>query len=174
MPEIASNSALCGRHLRKSYKDVVAVDGLDLEVQRASASVFWGRMRGKNDYRRNLEGLTAPDSGDVEVLASGGVRNAAQLASASGFSCRIRNSPKAHRIRTVRLFRSFFRQGAETSEVIARVQLEEKQKSRVGRSLRRPETTPGPRLRACWRSDFLFLDEPTTRFGSQARRSFGN
>jgi len=28
---------------------------------------------------------------------------------------------------TVRLFRSFFRQGAETSEVIARVQLEEKQ-----------------------------------------------
>ena len=172
MPEIASNSALRVRHLRKSYKDVVAVDGLDLEVQAGECFGLLGpNGAGKTTTVEICEGLTAPDSGDVELLGQRWSSNAAQLRQRLGIQLQdTQLSEKLTVFETVRLFRSFFRQGAETSEVIARVQLEEKQKSRVG------DLSGGQKQRlalACalvGDPDFLFLDEPTTGLDPQARR----
>jgi len=172
MPEIASNSALRVRHLRKSYKDVVAVDGLDLAVQAGECFGLLGpNGAGKTTTVEICEGLTAPDSGDVEVLGQRWSSNADQLRQRLGIQLQdTQLSEKLTVFETVRLFRSFFRQGAETSEVIARVQLEEKQKSRVG------DLSGGQKQRlalACalvGDPDFLFLDEPTTGLDPQARR----
>ena len=172
MPEIASNSALRVRHLRKSYKDVIAVDGLDLEVQAGECFGLLGpNGAGKTTTVEICEGLTAPDSGDVEVLGQRWSSNAPQLRQRLGIQLQdTQLSEKLTVFETVRLFRSFFRQGAETSEVIARVQLEEKQKSRVG------DLSGGQKQRlalACalvGDPDFLFLDEPTTGLDPQARR----
>jgi len=172
MPEIASNSALRVRHLRKSYKDVVAVEGLDLEVQAGECFGLLGpNGAGKTTTVEICEGLTAPDSEDVELLGQRWSSNAAQLRQRLGIQLQdTQLSEKLTVFETVRLFRSFFRQGAETSEVIARVQLEEKQKSRVG------DLSGGQKQRlalACalvGDPDFLFLDEPTTGLDPQARR----
>jgi ABC-2 type transport system ATP-binding protein len=172
MPEIASNSALRVRHLRKSYKDVVAVDGLDLEVQAGECFGLLGpNGAGKTTTVEICEGLTAPDSGDVELLGQRWSSNAAQLRQRLGIQLQdTQLSEKLTVYETVRLFRSFFRQGPETSEVIGRVQLEEKQKSRVG------DLSGGQKQRlalACalvGDPDFLFLDEPTTGLDPQARR----
>ena len=61
--------ALRVRNLRKAYKDVVAVDGLDLEVQTGECFGLLGpNGAGKTTTIEICEGLTAPDSGDVEVL----------------------------------------------------------------------------------------------------------
>ncbi len=172
MPEIASKSALRVRDLQKAYKDVVAVDGLNLEVQAGECFGLLGpNGAGKTTTVEICEGLTPPDSDEVEVLGRRWSSDAAQLRQRLGIQLQdTQLSEKLTVHETVRLFRSFFRQGAEASEVIARVQLEEKQNSRVG------ELSGGQKQRlalACalvGDPDFLFLDEPTTGLDPQARR----
>jgi ABC-2 type transport system ATP-binding protein len=172
MPQIASQSALLVRQLRKAYKDVVAVDGLDLEVRTGECFGLLGpNGAGKTTTVEICEGLTAPDSGEVEVLGRRWSSDAAQLRQRLGIQLQDTQLSEKLTVReTVRLFRSFFRQGAEASAVIARVQLEEKQNSRVG------DLSGGQKQRlalACalvGDPDFLFLDEPTTGLDPQARR----
>ena len=56
-------------NLRKRYGDVVAVDGLSLEVRRGECFGLLGpNGAGKTTTIEILEGLLAPDAGDVEVL----------------------------------------------------------------------------------------------------------
>jgi ABC-2 type transport system ATP-binding protein len=172
MPEIASQSALRVRDLRKAYKDVVAVDGLNLVVQAGECFGLLGpNGAGKTTTVEICEGLTPPDSGEVEVLGRRWNSDAAQLRQRLGIQLQdTQLSEKLTVQETVRLFRSFFRQGAGASEVIARVQLEEKQNARVG------ALSGGQKQRlalACalvGDPDFLFLDEPTTGLDPQARR----
>jgi ABC-2 type transport system ATP-binding protein len=172
MPEIASKSALRVRQLRKAYKEVVAVDGLDLEVQAGECFGLLGpNGAGKTTTVEICEGLTPPDSGEVEVLGRRWNSDAAEIRQRLGIQLQdTQLSEKLTVQETVRLFRSFFRQGAGASEVIARVQLEEKQNSRVG------ALSGGQKQRlalACalvGDPDFLFLDEPTTGLDPQARR----
>src|SRR5579862_7246730 len=172
MPKIASKSALRVHQLRKVYKDVVAVNGLNLEVQAGECFGLLGpNGAGKTTTVEICEGLTQPDSGEVEVLGRHWSSDAAQLRQRLGIQLQdTQLSEKLTVYETVRLFRSFFRQGAGASEVIARVQLEEKQNARVG------ELSGGQKQRlalACalvGDPDLLFLDEPTTGLDPQARR----
>jgi ABC-2 type transport system ATP-binding protein len=172
MPEIATKSALRVHQLRKAYKDVVAVDGLDLEVQAGECFGLLGpNGAGKTTTVEICEGLTEPDSGEVEVLGRRWLSDAAELRQRLGIQLQdTQLSEKLTVFETVRLFRSFFRQGAGAAEVIARVQLEEKKNSRVG------DLSGGQKQRlalACalvGDPDFLFLDEPTTGLDPQARR----
>jgi ABC-2 type transport system ATP-binding protein len=172
MPEISSQSALRVRELRKAYKDVVAVDGLNLEVQAGECFGLLGpNGAGKTTTVEICEGLTPPDSGEVEVLGQRWRSDGAQLRQRLGIQLQdTQLSEKLTVQETIRLFRSFFRQGAGATEVIARVQLEEKQNSRVG------ALSGGQKQRlalACalvGDPDFLFLDEPTTGLDPQARR----
>jgi len=172
MPDAASKSALRVSQLRKSYKDVVAVDGLNLEVQAGECFGLLGpNGAGKTTTVEICEGLTEPDSGDVQVLGLRWNSDEAQLRQRLGIQLQdTQLSEKLTVHETVRLFRSFFKQGAEASEVIARVQLEEKRNARVG------DLSGGQKQRlalACalvGDPDFLFLDEPTTGLDPQARR----
>ena len=172
MSGAAPQLALSVRNLRKAYKDVVAVDGLDLEV-------CWGECfgllgpngAGKTTTIEICEGLTAADSGDVEVLGMRWNAHATELRQRLGIQLQeTQLSEKLTVMETVRLFRSFFRRGPTPAEVIALVQLGEKRKSRVG------SLSGGQKQRlalACalvGDPDFLFLDEPTTGLDPQARR----
>ena len=76
--------------LVKRYADVVAVNGLDLEVRVGECFGLLGpNGAGKTTTIEILEGLTRHDAGEVEVLGQSlGPRRRTRCASASGFSCR--------------------------------------------------------------------------------------
>jgi len=172
MRPAANQTALRLEHLRKTYKDVVAVDSLDLEVRTGECFGLLGpNGAGKTTTIEICEGLTTPDSGEVEVLGLGWNRHANELRQRLGIQLQeTQLAEKLTVLETIRLFRSFFGRGPEPAEVIALVQLEEKQKSRVG------QLSGGQKQRlalACalvGDPDLLFLDEPTTGLDPQARR----
>ena len=160
------------RNLRKNYKDVAAVAGLDLEVHPGECFGLLGpNGAGKTTTIEICEGLTQPDSGDVEVLGLRWSADAGRLRQRLGIQLQDTQLSEKLTVReTVRLFRSFFHQGPDVSKVIALVQLDEKQHARVG------ALSGGQKQRlalACalvGDPDMLFLDEPTTGLDPQARR----
>src|SRR6187399_1330347 len=120
-------SALSVRDLRKRYKDVVAVDGIDLDVQPGECFGLLGpNGAGKTTTIEICEGLTDPDSGEVEVLGLRWSSDAVELRQKLGIQLQdTQLAEKLTVLETLRLFRSFFRQGPGTDEVIHLVQLDE-------------------------------------------------
>ena len=165
-------SALRVTNLKKAYKDVVAVDGIDLDVRAGQCFGLLGpNGAGKTTTIEICEGLTEADSGDVEVLGLRWATDASRLRQRLGIQLQeTQLSDKLTVAETLRLFRSFFDQGPSPDEVIALVQLEEKRTARVS------ALSGGQKQRlalACalvGNPDLLFLDEPTTGLDPQARR----
>src|ERR1022692_4828605 len=165
-------AALEVHNLRKAYKDVVAVDGLELQVRLGECFGLLGpNGAGKTTTIEICEGLIAADSGEVEMLGMRWDSDASELRQRLGIQ--LQDTQLAEKLtvfETIRLFRSFYHAGPTPAEVIALVQLGEKRKSRVG------SLSGGQKQRlamACalvGGPDFLFLDEPTTGLDPQARR----
>src|SRR3954467_13622430 len=110
-----SSSALSVRGLRKSYKDVVAVDGIDLDVRPGECFGLLGpNGAGKTTTIEICEGLTEADSGVVEVLGMTWATQASELRQRLGIQLQeTQLSDKITVLETIQLFRSFFRQGPQ-------------------------------------------------------------
>jgi ABC-2 type transport system ATP-binding protein len=164
--------ALQVRQLRKAYQDVVAVDGLDLEIFAGECFGLLGpNGAGKTTTIEICEGLNTPDDGEVVVLGRRWGSDDRELRELLGISLQeTQFSEKLTVMETVQLFRSFYRSGPAPAEVIAMVQLQEKTTSRVG------QLSGGQKQRlalACalvGDPELLFLDEPTTGLDPQSRR----
>ncbi|HEY0003376.1 MAG TPA: ABC transporter ATP-binding protein [Pyrinomonadaceae bacterium] len=158
--------------LVKRYADVLAVNGLDLEVYAGECFGLLGpNGAGKTTTVEILEGLTAPDSGTVEVLGQAWGRGHDQ-ALRERIGVQLQETQLAEKVtveETLRLFRSFYKRGRSVEEVIRLVELEEKRGARVGK------LSGGQRQRLAIATalvsapDLLFLDEPTTGLDPQAR-----
>jgi ABC-2 type transport system ATP-binding protein len=172
MSEAGRGAALRVRDLHKKYNDVVAVDGIDLEVRAGECFGLVGpNGAGKTTTIEICEGLTAADSGEVEVLGMRWEHDANALRQRLGIQLQeTQLTDKLTVLETLRLFRSFYRQGATPDHVIALVQLQEKRDARI------VTLSGGQKQRlalACalvGDPELLFLDEPTTGLDPQARR----
>ena len=133
-PERTDTAVRC-RGLVKRYADVVAVNGLDLEVRRGECFGLLGpNGAGKTTTIEILEGLTPPDAGEVEILGSSWARDGKALRERLGISLQeTQLNEKLTVGETVRLFRSFYQQGRNPEDVLVRLSLDEKRNARVGK-----------------------------------------
>jgi ABC-2 type transport system ATP-binding protein len=164
--------ALLLRGIRKTYKDITAVDGLDLEVYPGECFGLLGpNGAGKTTTIEICEGLNLPDAGEVQVLGQTWAANGKALRQRLGISLQeTQFSEKLTVAETLRLFRSFYVHPRPLDEVLELVQLGEKRQGRVG------QLSGGQKQRlalACALvadPELFFLDEPTTGLDPQSRR----
>jgi len=162
------------RGLSKRFPpDVLAVDGLDLEVRRGECFGLLGpNGAGKTTTLEILEGLLPATAGEVEVLGERWGRDAGALRARIGITLQETRLPDKLTVEEIiRLFRSFFPSGRGVADAIRLVGLEEK------RGTWSERLSGGQRQRlavACalvGDPELLFLDEPTTGLDPQSRRS---
>ena len=163
---------LAVRGLRKRYADVVAVDGLDLEIAPGECFGLLGpNGAGKTTTIEICEGLLEQDEGDVSVLGMSWARDEKALRERLGIQLQeTQLGEKLTVTETLRLFRSFYKRGSDINQVIARVQLEEKRDARVGKLSGGQKQRLALACSIIGDPELLFLDEPTTGLDPQSRR----
>jgi ABC-2 type transport system ATP-binding protein len=168
-------SAIQCAGLIKRYDDVVAVNGLDLEVATGECFGLLGpNGAGKTTTVEILEGLTLPDGGEVEVLGeTWGASVARDRALKERLGIQLQETQLAEKLtvyETIRLFRSFYSRGHEPAEVLQLVELEDKRNSWVSKLSGGQKQRLAVACALVSRPDLLFLDEPTTGLDPQSRR----
>jgi ABC-2 type transport system ATP-binding protein len=167
-----TTAAVSCRGLVKRYPDVLAVDGLDLDVLPGECFGLLGpNGAGKTTTVEMLEGLTTPDVGTITLLGEQWGRGRdRQLRQQVGVALQETKLSEKLTVReTVRLFRSFFEQGRDIEDVIDVAGLQEKRSARVGKLSGGQKQRLALACALVGAPKLLFLDEPTTGLDPQAR-----
>jgi len=165
------------RGLTKKYGSKVAVAGIDLTVERGEIFALLGpNGAGKTTTVEILEGYRVANSGQVSVL---GFDPATKGAAAQKWRNQIgivlqstSDAADLSVLETISHFANYYEKPRDVKQVIEEVGLEEKVSAKVrelsGGQRRRLDVALG----IIGSPELLFLDEPTTGFDPEARRSF--
>jgi len=162
--------------LRKRYGEVVAVDGVNLTVNRGEVFGILGpNGAGKTTTLETIEGLRKPDAGEIEVAGYDAVRESEDLKRIIGVQLQSTALFDYLTVReTLKLFADLY--GADDSparirELLDVVSLTEKTTSRVENLSGGQQQRLSLALALVNDPKIVFLDEPTTGLDPQARRN---
>ena len=168
--------AISVTNLRKVFKgrdgEVVAVDGLDLEVKTGECFGLLGpNGAGKTTTVEILEGLQPPTEGSVRILGNRWDEDAEAIRQRIGVTLQETKFPEKSTVREmIALFGSFYREPADLAKVLARVELESKANAFIETLSGGQQRRLAVALALVGDPELLFLDEPTTGLDPQSRR----
>ena len=166
-------SAISVRGLRKSYGPLVAVDGVDFDIEEGEVFGLLGpNGAGKTTTVEILEGYRKRDAGEVSVLGHDPERPGPEFRQRIGV---VLQQAQLWQNVTVReahsIFAGYYEHPRNVDEVVELVGLAEKRDAHVktlsGGQKRRLDLG----LALVGDPDLVFLDEPTTGFDPAARRA---
>src|SRR5215470_3245925 len=169
-----NSAAVVVTDLRKSYADVAAVRGIDLEINRGEVFALLGpNGAGKTTTVEILEGFRRRDQGAVEVLGEDPARAGRAWRARIGIVLQLSSAgPELTVLEIVRHFAAFYPRSRTAEEAIDLVGLTAKAHSRIGKLSGGQTRRLDVALGIVGRPELLFLDEPTTGFDPEARRQF--
>jgi len=153
------SAALRCEQLVKKYGELIAVDGLDLEVRAGECFGLLGpNGAGKTTTVEILEGLNEPTAGNVEVLGMRWERDERALRQRLGVSLQETHLP------------DFYDRGRDVDELMKLVALEEKRNTWFSKLSGGQKQRLAVACALVSDPELLFLDEPTTGLDPQSRR----
>jgi ABC-2 type transport system ATP-binding protein len=160
------------RGLRKRYGDVVAVDGVDLDVAAGEVFALLGpNGAGKTTTVEILEGYRLRDAGEVRVLGCDPERAGPAWRARIGIVLQAGGGLDELTVsEVVTHFAGFYPRSRRPGDVIALVGLDEKRHARVGSLSGGQRRRLDVALGLVGDPELVFLDEPTTGFDPAARQ----
>ena len=159
------------RGVRKRYGEVVALDGVDLDVRAGEVVAILGpNGAGKTTLIEILEGFQRADSGHIDVLGTDPGRAGRSFRERVGLMLQeCEPEPYLSVRELLALYVNFYPDPRSVSELLTLVGLEEKADARIrtlsGGQRRRLDMA----VALAGRPVLLFMDEPTTGFDPEAR-----
>jgi ABC-2 type transport system ATP-binding protein len=159
------------RGLVKSYADVHAVRGIDLDVRRGEIFAVLGpNGAGKTTTMEILEGYRGRDGGEVTVLGYDPGKERGKLKPAVGIVLQATGvEPYLTVAETLRMYAGYYPHPRPVEEVITLVGLTGKRDSRVTKLSGGQKRRLDVAVALVGDPELLFLDEPTTGFDPSAR-----
>jgi ABC-2 type transport system ATP-binding protein len=167
-----SDPVIAVRGLHKSYGELEAVRGIDLEVERGEIFAFLGpNGAGKTTTCEILEGYRTRSAGEVEVLGIDPASPDRAWRERVGLvlqQCRMQRELTVRE--TIELYAGYYRSPRGVEETIELVGLQEKADARAGKLSGGQQRRLDVALALIGDPELIFLDEPTTGFDPSARR----
>jgi ABC-2 type transport system ATP-binding protein len=166
-----ADSVISVRGLRKSYGELEAVRGIDLEVGTREIFAFLGpNGAGKTTTVEILEGYRKRDAGEVSVLGVDPGRADHEWRQRIGIVLQeSRMHPELTVRESIELFAGYYHAPRGVDDTVELVGLSEKADQRVARLSGGQQRRLDVALALIGDPELLFLDEPTTGFDPSAR-----
>jgi len=166
-----NGSAILVQGLRKKYGALEAVRGIDFEVRTGEVFGLLGpNGAGKTTTVEILEGLRPRTAGQVRVLGYDPGVDVRSLKERIGVCLQATNLPAKMKVHeALDLFGAFYSKRVDTTQLLKRLQLDEKRDSHYSKLSGGQKQRVALALALVNDPSLLFLDEPTTGLDPQVR-----
>jgi ABC-2 type transport system ATP-binding protein len=165
-------NAIDVRGLIKTYGDMTAVDGIDLEVEQGEILAFLGHNgAGKTTTIEILEGFRSRDAGEVQVLGQDPAT--APLAWREQIGIVLQESepvPELTALESLQMQATYYTKSRDPNDVLRLVGLDDSANQRTRKLSGGQKRRLDLGMALVGDPSLVFLDEPTTGFDPSARR----